>query len=105
MYQNGVVFFKLGDGSSDVINFSSAPQERKVFEAFWNLRIRNPGKTEFTPEEVMSIYIELHKNRPDAPISRCTTAIRKRHRQKPKLEERLFLTFNRKKKNWIFKIT
>lgn len=104
MYLNGVLFFKLGDGTPDAINFSSAPQERKVFEAFWNLRLGKPGETEFTQEEVANIYVELHKNNPDVPISRAVSAIRKRHREKLALKERLFLTFDRIQNKWIFNV-
>ena len=104
MYQNGMLFFKLGDGTPDAINFSSAPQERKVFEVFWNLRLRKPGETEFTSEEVASIYVGLNKNSSDVPISRVASAIRKRHSAKTALKGRLVLTFDKIKHGWIFDV-
>jgi hypothetical protein len=104
MYQNGVLFFKLGDGTPTTIDFNSAHQERSFFEAFWNLRLRKPGEIEFTPEEVVSTYIELHRRNPDVPISRAASAIRKRRNDKPALTERLQIDCDRTKNKWIFNV-
>lgn len=104
MYQNKVLFFKLGDGTPDSVNFSNAPTEQKVFECFWNLRLRNPGETEFALDEVVNMYIKLYKNLPDVPISRTCSNIRKRYKAKDLLSDRFILMFDNKKKKWIFDV-
>jgi len=103
LYQNHVLFFKLGDGTFDSIDFNSAPILRKVFECFWELRKRST-KISFVPTEVINIHEELFKGK----IERHYLAIqvsnlkRTKLKSKPHLKERFQIGFDRNSKTWIF---
>lgn len=104
MYQNGVVFFKLGDGTSTSIDFSNAPSERRIFEVFWNLRRKKIGQTEFTGKEIAEIYFELNKSNSDISIAYICSNIRKRYKNKTQLSGRFILQFNNNTKKWVFNL-
>ena len=104
IYQNEVLFFKLGDGTSDSIDFSNASELKKVFESFWDLRRRKVGETLFTPSEVLSVYRELFSNAISRhEFSRNVGNIKRtKIKPKPHLSERFKIKFNNKLQKWEF---
>lgn len=104
IYQNNIVFFKVGDGGMESIDFSKAPQEREAFETFWMLHLRNPGKISFSQEEINSTYSSIHNKIVEKPISRAVSAIRKRIKDKELLSNRLVIKYDKTIKRWFFSI-
>ncbi len=103
-YQNNVLFFKLGDGTPDSIDLKTAHESRKVFESLWELRKRRPGKAEFTPADILSIYTELHKRTVNR--SKLTDDITHlKGKIKAELKERFILDFIKDKDMWGFVIS
>lgn len=103
IYQNQVLFFKLGDDTPDSIDFSAADELRKIFESFWELKKRT-AKTNFEPQEVVSMYKELF----DKDIERHYLASQisnlRTTKIKPKrlLRQRFKIDFDKASQSWIF---
>lgn len=107
-YQNKVLFFKIGDGTPDSIDLSSADDLRGVFEAFWELRKQsNPPKIRFKPEEVLTIYKELFKDiiTRQKLASRVSNFRRTKLNSKSHLRERFKIEFDKNSHEWIFEVS
>lgn len=103
VYQNRVLYFKLGDGKPESTDFTTAPLLRNIFETFWDLK-RTTSKNEFTPGEVLARYQELfHEELNRHQISSRVGMIRRtKIESKPLLKDRFKIEFNNNKQKWIF---
>lgn len=101
VYQNKVLFFKLGDGTHDSIDFSNAPEIRKVFECLWELRKRTSHDT-FKPLDIINIYQELFGKDIDRHfIASQISHIRStKINPKPHLKQRFQIKFDKDTESW-----
>lgn len=102
-YQNQVLFFKLGDNTSDSIDFSGADILRNIFESFWELRKRET-RPDFKPQEVITMYKELFKKdiEPHYLAGQVSNIRTKKINPKQNLKERFKIDFDRDSQTWIF---
>lgn len=103
--KNKILYFKVEARKPEVLDFSSAPSKYEITDIIWTLRVSEPGKISFTREEMKNKYKEQNnKDIPTFDLSHGIGAIRRRIRNKPLLEKRFTLKFNRKIAGWDIKL-
>ena len=102
-YKNSVLYFKLGDGTPDVIDFSDAPKWRKVIESFLELRKRNSSNI-YKISVIISVYQELFNEQ----ITRRQLSVHisniRNKKVKPNLRKRITFEFDQTQNAWNFSI-
>ncbi len=92
LYQNGVLFFKLGDGTHDIIDFSTAPTQKKIFDVFWENK-RRTLRDIISYEDALSLYKKLHGKEIDKRhFAYLISHIRGKINKKPHLINRIEFT-------------
>lgn len=107
IFENDVIHFKMGDGTRDSIDLSTAQVLVKIFKTFWELRKRNPGETLFLPATVIETYQEVNKEEITRRLfsSRVSNLRQTKIYPKTNLKGRLSVGFDRKSKSWYFNIS
>lgn len=105
-YENNVLFLPLPDGSKATLDLSGSKNTRQVFEAFWQLRLQNPDRVLFSPEEVALEYQNISG---DKDVTRRVISDRKGNIQKkissnPHLRNRIKWNFDRTSQKWHFEV-
>lgn len=105
-YEDKQLKFNLEGGGDDQFDFSKAEISRKLFESFWYLW-KGDGKGEYTREQVVKKYKELHKEELSiGKIGEIVSNIRASIiNPKPVINGRIKWKFEPRKSLWIFKIS
>lgn len=103
LYSHKVIYFNLENEEVESVDFATAPELRKIFETFYDLK-NTSSKNEFSPEEVITKHKEkFHEQLNRHQVSSRVSMIR-RTKIKPKslLTDRFAIDFDKDKQRWIF---
>lgn len=100
-YQNNILFFKLGDGTPDSIDFSDAPVWKNIIESFLELRKRTLTNV-FTPAEVMNMHNQLFGKAIERRYLAQQISNIRNKKIKNELEGRFKIEFDKSQDSWVF---
>lgn len=103
LYRNGILSFNLGDGTHDSIDFSTAPELKKVFDVFWENKVRNL-ESRISSIKALELYRSINNEEIDKrQFGYLVSHIRgSKINKKPRLKDRIKISFDRKTESWVY---